>query len=235
MNSLSATRSLPRPTRASATGWPMSAVPAQRGSEPRVCVLDGDPRAGGGVRTLLQECLDVQIVGACTDRPEVVVLVIERVGPATGSSLRDLARHTDARVLVVVTVLDSRLDTERAAEVILAGAMGIVRRDETSRSELRWLIHSIVAGQVVLPADILATLLGRPAPARGHRLSLVGLTDREIKVLRLLSDGSDTREISNTLCYSERTVKSIIQEITRRFGLRNRSHAVAFAMRHGLI
>jgi DNA-binding CsgD family transcriptional regulator len=62
-----------------------------------------------------------------------------------------------------------------------------------------------------------------------------GPSDRELRVLRLLSEGCDTREIAHRLCYSERTVKNVIQDVTRRFGLRNRSHAVAFALRQGLI
>jgi DNA-binding NarL/FixJ family response regulator len=61
------------------------------------------------------------------------------------------------------------------------------------------------------------------------------LNDREVMVLRMLADGSNTREIAHRLNYSERTVKAIIQDITQRFGLRNRSHAVAFALRNGLI
>lgn len=58
---------------------------------------------------------------------------------------------------------------------------------------------------------------------------------RETRVLTLLAEGSDTREIARRLNYSERTVKSIIGDITTRFGLRNRSHAVAYALRAGLI
>jgi DNA-binding NarL/FixJ family response regulator len=66
-------------------------------------------------------------------------------------------------------------------------------------------------------------------------LSFSGLSDREVEVLRLVADGRDTREIATELCYSERTIKNVIQDIVRRFGLRNRSHAVAFALRQGFI
>ena len=61
------------------------------------------------------------------------------------------------------------------------------------------------------------------------------LTTREQEVLRLLADGQDTQEIAASLCYSERTVKGVIHEITTRLQLRNRSHAVAFALRNDLI
>lgn len=65
-------------------------------------------------------------------------------------------------------------------------------------------------------------------PAQPH-------SDRELAVLRMLGEGCDTREIARRLAYSERTVKTVIQELSQRLGLRNRSHAVAYAVRNGLI
>ncbi len=61
------------------------------------------------------------------------------------------------------------------------------------------------------------------------------LDARQLTALRLLADGCDTREIARHLCYSERTVKAIIGAVTDRLGVRNRTHAVAHAVRHGLI
>jgi DNA-binding CsgD family transcriptional regulator len=66
-------------------------------------------------------------------------------------------------------------------------------------------------------------------------LTLTGLTPRETEVLRLVAEGHDTAEIAETMCYSERTVKNILHDLTTRLQLRNRSHAVAYAMREGLI
>ena len=60
-----------------------------------------------------------------------------------------------------------------------------------------------------------------------------GLSDREVEVLRHLADGCDTSEIAQTMAYSERTIKNIIHEVTRRLNLRNRSHAVAYAVKAG--
>ena len=54
-------------------------------------------------------------------------------------------------------------------------------------------------------------------------------------MLRLVADGYDTGEIARNLCYSERTIKNVIHDVTSRLHLRNRSHAVAFAMRTGVI
>ena len=54
-------------------------------------------------------------------------------------------------------------------------------------------------------------------------------------MLRLVADGYDTAEIAQQLAYSERTVKNVLHDVTTRLQLRNRSHAVAYALREGLI
>ncbi len=91
-----------------------------------------------------------------------------------------------------------------------------------------------------MPRDLLGSLLRqvhqvheRILAPRG--LAFASLSSRETDVLRLVSDGMDTKQIAVTLSYSERTIKNIIHDIVRRFGLRNRCHAVSFAIRQGLI
>jgi DNA-binding NarL/FixJ family response regulator len=66
-------------------------------------------------------------------------------------------------------------------------------------------------------------------------LTFGGLTEREVAVLRLLAEGHDTAEVGRRLFFSERTVKNVIHDVTSRLELRNRSHAVAYAIREGLI
>lgn len=63
----------------------------------------------------------------------------------------------------------------------------------------------------------------------------VELDSRRIEILRLLSEGADTREISRALRYSERTVKGLIQDIERRLAAQTRAQAVAEGIRRGLI
>jgi DNA-binding NarL/FixJ family response regulator len=53
--------------------------------------------------------------------------------------------------------------------------------------------------------------------------------------LELLAEGNSTREIAQQLCYSERTIKNVVQDITTRLQVRNRTQAVAYAVRHGWI
>ena len=80
---------------------------------------------------------------------------------------------------------------------------------------------------------------------RDHRapahLSLVAgsaprrLNPRERDVLVLVAEGCSTRDIAKRLCYSERTIKNILQDVTVRLSLRNRTQAVAVAIRAGWI
>jgi DNA-binding NarL/FixJ family response regulator len=63
----------------------------------------------------------------------------------------------------------------------------------------------------------------------------VELAQREVDVLRLLAEGLDTVEIANKLSYSERLIKSVIQTVVKRLELRNRTHAVAYAIRVGIL
>ena len=61
------------------------------------------------------------------------------------------------------------------------------------------------------------------------------LADRERCVLQLFADGLTTREVARQMCYSERTIKNVLQDLTIRLNVRNRTHAVAYAVRHGWI
>jgi DNA-binding NarL/FixJ family response regulator len=69
----------------------------------------------------------------------------------------------------------------------------------------------------------------------GTRVIPTGPTPRERDVLTLLADGHSTREIALRLAYSERTIKNVLQELTTRLSLRNRTQAVAHAVRSGWI
>ena len=116
----------------------------------------------------------------------------------------------------------------------------MLRRAEAGPERLAAACQAAAAGDGTLPPDLLGRLLdgvGRlqrqVLTPRG--LTFSGLTDREVSVLRLVADGYDTNEIASTLAYSERTIKNTIHDVTTRLNLRNRTHAVAYALREGLI
>ncbi len=88
--------------------------------------------------------------------------------------------------------------------------------------------HDAVTERLGTPAH--AEPQGHIAPPRHGRL-----TRREQDVLRLIAQGHATREVARELCYSERTIKNVIHDAVTKLEARSRSHAVACAVRHGLI
>lgn len=168
--------------------------------------------------------------------PAVAVLVVDEVDQAATRSIRALARRGHTRVLVVA----GRLDDAGVLAVTEAGAAGLLRRADAVPERLVPAVTAVAAGEGTVPPDLLGRLLEQVGQLQRQVLSPRGLTfsglaQREVQVLRLVADGADTAEIARTLAYSERTVKNIIHDVTSRLQLRNRSHAVAWAVRQGLI
>ena len=122
----------------------------------------------------------------------------------------------------------TRLDNAGLMAAVEAGIAGLLRRTEAVPATLAAAVKAAASGNGTVPPDLLGKLLDQMgwlqrqvlAP-RG--LSMNGLAERELAVLRLVADGYDTHEIAKTLSYSERTVKNVIHDITVRLNLRNRS------------
>jgi DNA-binding NarL/FixJ family response regulator len=87
-----------------------------------------------------------------------------------------------------------------------------------------------------LAVSVRAAAAGLTVSARSEgRRAAVRLDERRLTVLRLLASGASTRTISSQLCYSERTIKSLIREVEYELSASNRAQAVAEAIRQGLI
>lgn len=170
------------------------------------------------------------------DQAEVAVVVTDSVGEPTLRNLRALRSRGIAR-LVLVT---GEIDDASLVAAVEAGASGLVRRSEATAERLVATIQAAAAGDGTVPPDLLGRLLMQIGQLQravlGPRgLTFTGLTEREVAVLRLVAEGMDTAQIAAKLCYSQRTVKNVLHDVTSRLHLRNRSHAVAYALRHGLI
>lgn len=195
-----------------------------------------DPILRAGLATQLRSRSEVRVIDAPDPgRTTVALIVADRVAESTLRSLRSLQR-LGARLVLVVAELD---DSDLVAAVE-AGVAGVVRRAEASPERLVQVVRSAAAGDGALPPDLLGRLLSQVGKLQRQvlwprGLTFGGLAEREVEVLRLVADGLDTAEIATKLSYSQRTIKNILHDITSRLHLRNRSHAVAYALRHGLI
>jgi len=196
-----------------------------------------DPISESGILTQLRECADIRVTDTGRgQKPSVALAVADSMDDGATRWLRAL--HQCDRLPIVLVV--GQLDAGMLMTVIESGVRAVALRREATPQRLAQLLRGTAASRCELPPDLLSQLhdqvghLNRSLLApRG--LGLNGLTHRESDILRLVADGLSTREVASQLAYSERTIKAVIQELTTRLALRNRSHAVAHAVRNGWI
>lgn len=202
-----------------------------------VFVYATDPVSQAGMVAQLKLQPELRVVEQVdVDAASVALVVADEVDAELARVIRALQRNGCPRVVVVVT----QLDDAGVLAAIEAGACGLLRRSQALPRQLLTAVKAATAGDGTIPPDLLGRLLQQVGSLQRQvlaprGLTFSGLTERELEVLRLVADGHDTAEIAQNLCYSERTIKNIIQGVTTRLNLRNRSHAVAYAFRQGLI
>lgn len=198
-------------------------------------VSAGDPISRAGLAAQLRGQHELVVVEEI-DRAMVAIVVADSVDDDAARSIRALLRGGVLHVLVIATVLDDR----GVLKAVEAGACAILRRVDAAPEKLAAVLVAAMEGHGTLPPDLLGSLLTQVGKLQRNVLHPRGLlfngfSEREIEVLRLVADGFDTAEIAEKLSYSERTVKNVIHDVTSRFDLRNRCHAVAYALRAGVI
>jgi DNA-binding NarL/FixJ family response regulator len=196
-----------------------------------------DPISAAGVVSQLRPRPELALAEGIDGPPlSVVVVVVETVDDGAVQLLRNVQYTTPARVVLVCT----RIDDQQLVSAAECGVAGIVRRSEATPERLVQTISSAARGEGTVPGDLLGRLLEQVGRLQRqvlstHGLNFNGLAEREIEVLRLMADGHDTAEIATKLSYSERTIKNVLRNLITRLQVRNRTEAVAYAIRQGLI
>lgn len=202
-----------------------------------VVVHAPDPISREGTISQLRQHPVVDLINESeAQRHGVAVLLAESLDPTILACLRRLVRSEGMHIVLVVSLIREA----EVLDVIECGVGAIVWRHEATGQRLLRAVIAAHRGEGDLPSDLLGRLISQVGTLRtssvgssGVRPS--GLTSRETDVLRLVAEGMDTGEIARKLSYSERTVKNIMHGLTTRLALRNRAHAVAYALREGYI
>ena len=202
-----------------------------------VSIYADDALTRTGLTTELRQRSEIELV----DPPlggsaRVVVFALDTLTASTLDLIRAVRLRDGAQVVLVV----SALSDDDLLSVVESGARSVLWRWEATAT---WLTQAVIradSGDAALPADLLNRLLKQVGRLQQHvlrpqGLSLSGLSERERRVLRLAAEGLGTDEIAGELAFSKRTVACVLHDITIRYQLRNRTHAVAFAIREGLI
>jgi DNA-binding NarL/FixJ family response regulator len=218
----------------SATVHALRPVPTERLA---VAIATADPVSRAGLAAQLQSNPGMEVVDAVDPgSPGVVVVVADEVDEETTREIRAFRSAGQERIVLLV----AKVDDAGLLAAVEAGVSGVVRRSQATPGHIAAAIGAAAAGEGTLPPDLLGRLLSQVGRLQRQvlhprGLTFAGLTEREVAVLRLLADGLDTAEVGRRLYFSERTVKNVIHDVTSRLDLRNRTHAVAYAIRQGLI
>jgi two-component system NarL family response regulator len=205
----------------------------------KVLLVDDHPVVRVGLERILGQCPDITVVGAAeTGRealemvaplaPDVVLLDLSLPDVHGLDIIQELtAQGRGASKVLVLTVHD---DGDMAIKAVKAGAKGYVLKS-SSGEELLAAIRRIAHGGEHFDAVVVHALMR--AGARGRDPG--SLSERELEVLRLVASGLTNKEVAARLYLSVETVKAHLETIYRKLGAGDRTHAVAVALREGLL
>ena len=191
-----------------------------------------------GVTALLSVSPGIRVVDAMAgERCEVLLVVTSEVSEATLSAMQAVHARCDGEELAVVLVTNV-IGERQVMRAVRFGLVSLLFRQDADMDRIVGAIMAARSGRAQLPGTVLRYLIDQIRVV--ERELLVGqgssvLSGRELDVLRMLADGLDTNDVAKRLNYSERTVKNIVHGILSRLNLRNRTHAVAFALRVGVL
>jgi DNA-binding NarL/FixJ family response regulator len=212
----------------------------------RVLVADDQRVVREGLATLLGLLAGVEVVGTAADGDEALALAIQlrpdvvlmdlRMPHCDGVEATRRLRDHDAGINVLV--LTTYADDRSVIDALRAGARGYLTKD-AGAAEIRDALDRVTSGQAAIDPAVQHHLLGAIAsptatPAGRTPQYPDGLTHREAEVLALIAQGLSNTEIAGRLVVSETTVKSHINHLFAKTGVRDRAQAVTYAYQHGL-
>jgi DNA-binding NarL/FixJ family response regulator len=213
----------------------------------RVLIADDEALVRGGFRMILEAQADLQVVGEAADgqqalaqvrelAPDVVLMDIRMpVMDGLEATRRLLSSSPTPPKVLMLTTFD--LD-QYVYQAMRVGASGFLLKTAPP-SELAAAVRAVVGGEVLLAPPITRRLVEqfvrRPPPGHDLPPSLRALTAREVEVLRLIAGGLSNAEIARALFLGEATVKTHLNRVLAKLGLRDRVQAVVLAYETGLV
>lgn len=212
----------------------------------RVVIIDDHPVVRAGIRAVLEKATAVLVVAEGENgadalrlvfeyRPDVLVLDVN-LPDITGLEVTKRLKSSDSKTAILILTLHD--DTQTVFDLLEAGALGYVLKDEALES-LAKAIQATAAGETWLSPAIARKVVKRAVGGEKEADPLPDLpehlTRRELEVLCLLAQGLDNAAIAEQLVLTKRTVQNHISNIYSKLALNSRTEAMLFAIQRGLV
>lgn len=208
----------------------------------RILIADDHNVVRHGLKLMLERKPGIKVIGEAKNGAEVIslagsltpdVILMDLEMPLV-SGLQAIstihAEHPDIRILVLTSFTDS----EKIASAIRNGAAGYMIKD-TFPAELVAAIRDVANGEVNLPPEIVKKLVEGLQKIEPKKIIEPLLTHREQEILMLSAGGLSNQEIASKLFISESTIRFHFTNIYCKLEVNNRSQAIIFALRRGLV
>jgi DNA-binding NarL/FixJ family response regulator len=209
----------------------------------RVLIVDDQVVVRQGLRSMLSGAEDIEIVGdasnadeaikqALSTNPDIMLLDIRM----PGMDGLHLLNHISTNLPKIKIIILSNYDEEQfLLESFRAGAYGYLLKN-VGRETLLDALRAAKAGKRMLSRELTDSILKQYSDlSRSYITQEFGLSDEEVNLLKLISEGATNREIAERLYLSETTVKRKLSDIFAKLDVTDRAQAVAFAIRHHMI
>lgn len=209
----------------------------------RILIVDDHEVVRLGLRTLLGGHEDIVVVDEAENadeavrkakqhNPEVIIMDIRMPGKNGIEACREILEYNPK---IQVIMLTSYAEDEMLFDAISAGAVGYVLK-QGGGDDLVRAIRRVGDGDALLDPAITQKVLARvrQATRQEQAAAFVDLTEQELRVLGLVSEGRTNKEIARALFLGEGTVRNYVSSILSKLGLTNRAEAAAYAVRHNL-
>jgi DNA-binding NarL/FixJ family response regulator len=208
----------------------------------RVLIADDQTLFRVGLARLLEEDPRVQIVGQAGDgveavklagslKPDVVLMDLKMPNLDGIEATRQIAASYPGIKVLLLTTFEA---DNHVIQALKAGASGYILKDSKPDSIVSSLL-AVVAGERVMASAVanrvLEMLTGTTTPKEFYD----GLTGREIEILKLLAGGMANKQIAYKLKISEKTVRNHVSNMYEKLNIYDRSQAVLYAVRKGLV
>jgi two-component system NarL family response regulator len=207
-----------------------------------VLIADDQTLFRSGLARLLEEDERVQVIGQAVDgadvikraealKPDVVLMDLKMPNlDGVEATRRIMAEHPEIKVLVLTTFdADSYV-----LQALRAGASGYVLKD-SQPSAIVSSILAVVAGERVMANAVANRVLDMLTGSTTPKEFYDGLTTREVEILKLLAVGHPNKQIARRLGISEKTVRNHVSHMYEKLQIYDRSQAVLYAVRKGLV